>query len=69
MAAACKNFLSNLLHCLRYFLELTVERGTHTSRGDKPKNGFDIVMPFFDIEFSKSRYNRALAPAGSAIVC
>ena len=57
------------LALLKIFLELTVERGTHTSRGGKPKNGFDIVRPFFDIEFSKSRYSRALAPAGSAIVC
>ena len=42
--------------------------GTHTSRGGNPPFFFTELCPFFDLEFSKCSYSRALAPACGALV-
>ena len=46
----------------------TIKRGTHTSRGDNPPIFLTKVCPYFDLEFSKCSYSRALAPACGALV-
>ena len=45
----------------------TIKRGTHTSRGDNPPIFLTKLCPFFDLEFSKCSYSRALAPACGAL--
>ena len=45
-----------------------MKRGTHTSRGGNPPIFLTKLCPFFDLEFSKCSYSRALAPACGALV-
>ena len=44
------------------------QEGTHTSRGGNPSFILTKLCPFFDLEFSKCSFRRALAPACGALV-
>ena len=44
------------------------KRGTHTSSGGNPPIFLTKLCPFFDLEFSKCSYSRALTPACGALV-
>ena len=46
----------------------TIKRGTHTSKGGNPPIFLTKLCHFFDLEFSKGSYSRALAPPCSALV-
>ena len=45
---------------LKHRLVVYYQKGNHTSKGDNRQIVFYIVMPLFDLEFSKSSCSRAL---------
>ena len=47
---------------------VVIKRGIHTGRGGNPPIFLTKLCPFFDLQFSKCSYSRALAPACSALV-
>ena len=53
---------------LKLRVVFTIKRGTHTSSGGNPPFFLTKLCPFFDLEFSKCSYSRALAPACGSLV-